>query len=131
MATISFGDSWRQVVEGTKTQTRRPVRTLERANRNPSGEIQSVVRLIQPRFSVGQVFEVMPVSGFEGIAKVADIEITAIRRDDARQISEADARAEGFASAAEFLRASPHLADVWVLEFRVRTTYPDAIAAQA
>ena len=129
MAAISFGESWRQVVDGVKTQTRRPVRSLERASRNPAGEIQSVVRVIQPRYSVGQVFEVVPVPGVEAVTKVADIEVTAIRRENARQISEADARAEGFPSAAEFIRTWNNPADVWVLEFRVLTTYPDAIAA--
>lgn len=129
MTAISFGESWHQVVDGTKTQTRRPVKSLERAIRNSAGDIQSVVRLVQPRYSVGQVFAVVPVSGHDAATRVADIEVTAIRREDARQISEADARAEGFPAAAEFIRASPNAADVWVLEFRLLTTYPDAITA--
>lgn len=48
------------------------------------------------KWEVGKRYAVMPARGVRGLRKVADIEITRIRREDIREISAEDVTAEGF-----------------------------------
>lgn len=92
MANMIFQHTWQSVIDGTKTQTRRIVK--------PGGWLTdsgfAVMRNDKPLYEIGRAYAVMPARGVKGIRKVADIKITGIRREDVRQISEADAIAEGF-----------------------------------
>lgn len=109
MANMIFQATWEQVVSGAKTQTRRIVKWDE--YKAPYGlavpkETIKSVRVPRSRngvelpshvvYEVGKQYAVMPARGVRGLRKVADIQITCIRREDVREISEADAVAEGF-----------------------------------
>jgi hypothetical protein len=139
-----FQDTWKQVVSGQKTQTRRPVLKGDYATvdeDNPARPITQVVRTADagvPKvlYEVGKIYSVQP-----GVAKktVGNIRLTAIRREQLHDLSEADALKEfpvtsegGLAGAEAALRnfkeswntlyskAGPRWEDnpeVWVLEF--------------
>src|SRR5688572_28202857 len=94
-----FQDTWKQVVSGQKTQTRRPVLEGDYATvdeDNPARLITKVVRTADagvPKvlYEVGKIYSVQP-----GVAKktVGNIRLTAIRRERLHDLSEADALKE-------------------------------------
>ena len=90
-----FQYTWQLVIEGRKTETRRIVQPGDRTATPPYDHAGS--------YRVGQIVPVMPSRGVKGIRKVADIRITAIDRQDCRNIRTSDARREGYASDLEFL----------------------------
>jgi hypothetical protein len=126
-----FQHTWQQVMDGTKTQTRRPVRMGEMgyAYQEPApphivavgrrGPISNqwdtfenkpyelkpgTVNHYQPipyRFRLEQEHAIQPGRGKSGIGR---IRITAIRREDVRKISDTDIKAEGFTDRTDFLR---------------------------
>jgi hypothetical protein len=94
-----FQHTWKYVVSGQKTQTRRLVHGgdfTEVDETNPNRPITKVIRTADagvPKvlYEVGKTYSVQP-----GIAKrtVGNIRITAIRRQQLQDLSEADALAE-------------------------------------
>jgi hypothetical protein len=114
---------------GRKTQTRRPMKAGDVQwwdhPEIPEYELKSKVydgkgRI---RWRVGHCYSICPGRGKLGIGF---IEILAIWRQPVREISEADALAEGFENREAFLAAWKALypkgnleAHVWVLEFRL------------
>ena len=82
-----FIHTWRLVVEESKTLTSRL------AYRNPAGEYEC-------RYRAGRAYAVQPKYRAASIATIEVVEVFLAPR--AREISEEDARAEGFASADEY-----------------------------
>src|SRR5689334_12977544 len=97
-----------KVLNGSKVQTRRiqkPTQVLRQIESPFGGYLPlSVVEkhngLVRPVYVVGKTYAVQPG---RGKAAVARIEIIDIKSEDVRQISEADAKAEGFANKLLFL----------------------------
>lgn len=151
---IIFQHTWEKVVSGDKTQTRR--RIIEGDYLSGTG-FAVLTKNGRGVYEVGKQYAVMPARGVKGLRKVADIEITRIRREDVREITESDAIAEGFyadvdfwhtwvdmhdksfyetfAYAADadyldeygFFGRPDKYYDAWALDFRVITVYADAI----
>jgi hypothetical protein len=96
-----FQETWKLLVEHRKTQTRRLIKGRIGSAGHADGTEITYWEL--GSYKLGQRLHVMPARGVLGIKKVADIEITRLRREDAREISEADALAEGFNNGAMFL----------------------------
>ena len=94
-----FQHTWKHVVSGQKTQTRRPVQEGDYAVFNeddPNRPITKVIRTADagvPKvlYEVGKIYSVQP-----GIAKktVGNIRLTAIRRERLHDLSDADALKE-------------------------------------
>jgi hypothetical protein len=91
-----FQNAWKSVLDGSKTQTRRPAQSSDQAVLDEDGNIIKVTRTGEngpPKvlFEVGQSYAVQP-----GPAKktVGRIKITAIRRERLQDISQADALQE-------------------------------------
>jgi hypothetical protein len=98
-----------KVLAGTKTQTRRLAHRGERVCRDDGGDIVSVTRPRTEkrtaraiRFRVGQTYAVQPGRGRQGVGFVR---LTAIREQSLLDISQEDARAEGFQNATDFVLA--------------------------
>lgn len=98
---IIFQHTWEKVVSGDKTQTRRIVTKTQGISAHAEGTVVTYHSV--GNCKVGGVYSVMPARGVKGLRKVADIEITRIRREDVREITESDAVAEGFTSKFKFL----------------------------
>jgi hypothetical protein len=118
-----FQHTWDKVMSGVKTQTRRLAKPGDRLRtvENPFGGyiVQAVLSASgKPRYQVGQTYAVQPGRGQKGLAR---IRITNIRREDVRQISAQDAKAEGFESPLDFLRLWVNLHDPSItLSFQAR-----------
>ena len=170
MANMIFQHTWEKVVSGAKTQTRRIVKWDEyKAPYGLAVPKDTIKSVCVPRsrngvelpshvvYEVGKQYAVMPARGVRGLRKVANIEITRIRREDVREITESDAIAEGFYGDVDFwytwvemhdkayYETFKYAADVdylneygffdrpdkyydaWALDFRVINVYADAI----
>lgn len=107
-----FQHTWQKVLTGEKVQTRRLVKPRqifeERTEFGLPPAVFTVSNASDPRpkvlYEVGKTYAVQPG---RGKAAVARIRILSIRREDVREISDEDVRAEGFSSAARFF-------DTWV-----------------
>lgn len=156
MANIIFQHTWELVVSGAKTQTRRLYSYRHSVSAHAEGT--TITYHSAAGWEVGKTYAVMPARGVRGLRKVADIEITRIRREDIREISEADAEAEGFGYSVNFWHTWVDMHDqsfyetfayaadmdylreygfydrplsrydAWVLDFRVVNVYADAVA---
>jgi hypothetical protein len=92
-----FQYTWKQVLDGSKTQLRRPVQEGDVAVFDDNGSnIIKVTHTAQygpPKvlFEVGQSYSIQP-----GVAKktMGKIKVTAIRREQLQEVSEADALRE-------------------------------------
>lgn len=107
-----FQHTWEKVLSGEKTQTRRIALPEPDGTGSfdcemisyPMG-IESVQRIRvnddswRTIYQVGKTYAVQPSRTAKAIAR---IRITDIRREDVRKISQADAKAEGFANEIEF-----------------------------
>ena len=99
-----FQETWRQVLAGRKTQTRR------------------VVKAGQPcRWVVGKTYAVQPARTQRAVGR---IRITDVRRERLGDITPSDARAEGFDTIDEFVQTWTRLHGrfdpeviVWVVTF--------------
>lgn len=109
-----FQHTWEKVLSGEKTQTRRIVKPHDYINRwHLNGDDDCTINeILTPRkkptkyetsrnvYLLGKTYAVQPGRGQKAIAH---IEITDIRHEDVRCISDEDARAEGFDSPLDFL----------------------------
>ena len=139
-----FQHTWKYVLDGKKTQTRRPVHSGDAAVLDETNTITQVTRTGDfgpPKvlFEVGQRYSVQP-----GVAKktVGKIKVVAIRREHLQDISEADALQEAPVDSSGNDLADPQLAlkafkeawnnkytkpgqcwddnpEVWVVEFKL------------
>lgn len=76
-----FQHTWEQVLAGTKTQTRR------------------IAKGASPPWRVGRSYAVQPGRGKHAVGRIL---VTDVRREPLGRLSARDARAEGYASRAEF-----------------------------
>ena len=102
---------WRQVLDGTKTQTRRPVKASQESNRwdIETDVINEVIQWLdngkeypanmRSIYVVGRTYAVQPGRGKKSVGR---IRVTKIRRERLREISVEDAKAEGANSAPPF-----------------------------
>ena len=106
-----FQHTWEKVLNGEKTQTRRIVKPGDEFFPEELGDVASVMhrdysayRLV---YEVGKIYAVQPGRGKPAVAR---IQITDIRREDVRNISNDDVRAEGYRHVRDFLHvwASMH-----------------------
>lgn len=87
-----------KVTDGSKTQTRRPYKSGDHVR---DEYCSAVYRDGRKKWQVGQRYAVVPGRGKKG---VGHIEVTRLRYDgDVRNISEADAIAEGFETPMDFV----------------------------
>jgi hypothetical protein len=112
-----------QVVNCTKTQTRRVVSENELAIRTRYNQIDSVVCNGRTKWKVGSTYAVQPG---RGQSQVARIRLVKINSERVSRISHSDALAEGFTGRQDFLRtwSSIHGMNsfdrrVWVLKFEL------------
>lgn len=91
-----FQHTWEKVLLGEKTQTRRQRKPLQYYFKETC-QVEKWQRYLTWKtvYAIGKTYAVQPARTAKGIAR---IQIMSIRREDVRQISEADARAEGFDS---------------------------------
>jgi hypothetical protein len=121
-----FQYTWQKVLSGVKTQTRRPAKsseelwTTEYYDKMPEKVLRQGKRV---KWRTGQRYAVQPGRGQKGLGW---IELLDIRFQHLGNISEEEARAEGFASLEEFIRAWLEIhgnydpeQPVWALEFRL------------
>jgi hypothetical protein len=134
-----FAHTIKNVLNGTKTQTRRLCYAADTLGHTKvRGETRvavldgySTAVKPRPRWIVGNTYSVQPerCHASKGRILVCDLR----REDDPTQISDADARAEGFVDAADFVKAwkSLHVKKpvqpVWVITFTL--VHPPARAA--
>jgi hypothetical protein len=100
-----FQHSYQLVLAGCKSQTRR------------------IIRSERPPCKVGATVAVQPGRGKKSVGRIM---VTALSRELLGSITEADARAEGFASRAEFIETWRRMhgqfedhTEIWVIKFRL------------
>lgn len=115
-----FKGTWQQVLDGTKTQTRRPVKrnhgcisfmndpeleTIVKSRWNKNG------KLIHRRiYQVGKTYAVQSGRGKKSLGRIL---ITKIRRENVQSISCADCIAEGLKSSLKKIDATMDLLNQW------------------
>jgi ASCH domain len=87
-----------KIARGLKTQTRRP---FKEGDHFRDLDTSTLYRKGRKQWAVGQRYAVQPGRGKKGIGF---IEVTQIRYEDVREISQADAMAEGFKNRIAFLQ---------------------------
>jgi hypothetical protein len=115
-----------KILKGEKTQTRRLVKPGERLTNYPDGRKVAVVGALPDvsrhiKWVVDQTYAVQPGRGKAGLGRFRLLDI---RQEQVKEISESDAIAEGFGSAAEFFETFESIngkraldKEVWVLTF--------------
>ncbi len=99
-----FQYTWEQVLAGEKVSTRRPVKKGQRAvtqNDRITSVVASLTNGERTVYALGGIYAVQPGRTKKAVGRIG---VTGLRREDVRQISERDARAEGFKSRRDFLR---------------------------
>ncbi len=114
------------VLSRRKTQTRRLARPDQTLIREGNRQVVAMTTAKGHRvvYQVGKTYAIQPARTLKAVAHMT---LTGIREEAVQEISEADARAEGYKSQEEFLAAWRTIhgakADmqqrVWVLEFRL------------
>lgn len=111
------------VLDGTKTQTRRPFKDSDGWVRDPNnlGKYLKVIRNDRTLWEVGKTYAVQPGRGKHGVARIL---ITGIRIDNIVDISDVDLAAEGNFDGREFISlwCEMHGTDnllAWILEFEL------------
>lgn len=121
-----FKETWQQVLDGTKTQTRRPVKPGEYPKiigpglgyPEYPGAIPGTVLEVRRingylKWRVGHTYAVQPGRGKKAVGR---IRITKIRRERLQEITHRDAMAEGIklkATQDPVMEAIRHFADLW------------------
>ena len=135
---MHFQNTWKAVLNGSKTQTRYPVQTGDDAEPDPSGNIMRVTHQAEfgpPKelFAVGKSY---PVQAGVGQKTAGRITVTAIRREPLQAISatdlpqelppapedEAETTLETFQAHWDSLHPNQPWQDnpeVWVVEFKL------------
>jgi len=123
-----FQYTWRQVIAGEKTATRRPVKAGDEAETDAQGQIVAVLHKGRTKYRVGQAYAVQPARTAPAIARIW---LTRIERRAVIDLSDAEAREEGAEDRAGFLRlwelahgAGKLDVDTWVLGFELIETLP-------
>jgi hypothetical protein len=121
-----FQYTWQKVLAGTKTQTRRVAKPAEELwTREQTGPLPEKVihRGNRVKWRTGGRYAVQPGRNQKGVGR---IELLDIRYQHLGNVTEEEAKAEGFASLAEFIQAWTGIhgsfdreLPVWVLEFRL------------
>lgn len=91
-----------KVLSGEKTQTRRIVKPGDELfidYIDPTAVMRRGQSAYRTIFEVGKDYAVQPGRGKKAVAR---IRLLSIRREDAREISDADVKAEGFKTASDF-----------------------------
>ncbi len=115
-----FAHTLDQVIQGQKWQTRRLVKASDCLVEGVA--IQRGTNRIL--YAVGKTYAVQPNRGKKAVARIL---LTGLRRERVADITESDARAEGFLSREEFLSTwcaihgikSDLNREVWVFEFKL------------
>jgi hypothetical protein len=112
------------ILEGRKTQTRRPVKRGDSLGPFTAGRCEVRDLNGRTRWTEGRRYSICPGRGKPRVGLIRILRITRERLD---QITDGNARAEGFACREEFLSRWRELypgsdlsEDVWVLEFDQR-----------
>ncbi len=112
-----------QVLDGSKTQTRRVIKNGEQAVRTRYNQIEAVVHNGRDKWRVGSTYAVQPGRGHSQMARICLVKINS---EAVSRISTAAARAEGFCNRQEFLQTwrdihgdSANDRRVWVLTFEL------------
>jgi len=121
-----FQYTWQKVLAGTKTQTRRVAKSSEELwTKEQDGPMPTKVirRGNKVKWRTGGRYAVQPGRNQKGVGR---IELLDIRYQHLGNVTEEEARAEGFSSLAEFIKAWIKIhgrfdreLPVWVLEFRL------------
>lgn len=118
-----FQHTLENVLNGSKTQTRRVIKPQDNALTDAGGRIIAIVNNGRMKWAVGRTYAVQPSRTGRAVAR---IEITDLRREPADAISLEDARAEGYPNREAFLAGwakihGAHAAQqpVWVVQFRL------------
>jgi hypothetical protein len=111
------------VLNRSKTQTRRIMKSDDVVVRALDNQIQSVTHKGRTKWEVGKTYSVQPRRGAKAVAR---IRLKKIRSENVSRISTADALAEGFKSRQAFLTTWRQIhgddaldVRVWVLEFEL------------
>lgn len=120
-----FQHTWEKVLSGEKTQTRRLVRPNQLFIHVPP----SVGRLSQNGkykaiYETGKSYAVQPARGQKAVGR---IQIAGIWREDVRDISHKDAKAEGFPTKYAFLQVWTNMHDKSLGEWEMVTAYDSLI----
>jgi hypothetical protein len=111
------------ILNETKTQTRRIIKADEQVVRGRHNKIHAVLLNGRTKWQVGKTYAVQPARGTCAIAR---IKLTKIRSEYITRISTKDAIAEGFADRQDFLATWRNIhglsglnVRVWVIEFEL------------
>lgn len=111
------------LLSGRKTQTCRLTKAGEVTERDANGAIVAVTAKGRDKYRVGKTYAVQPARTQPAVAR---IRLTGIERKNVQEITEAEAKAEGYANRDEFfdvwrtVHGEKKLnADVWALRFEL------------
>ena len=109
------------VLNGEKTQTRRPVKPNEDAFYDDNGQMIAVLHKGRTKWQVGKNYGVQPSRTGKAVAR---IEIRSIKQESVQSVTDEDARKEGAKNREDFLNLWEDIhgenmrdADAWVLSF--------------
>ena len=118
-----FQYTYKAILDGRKTTTRRVRKPSDQAVYADDGRIEAVLVNGREKWRVGKTYSVQPGRGKPQIAR---IRITGIDAENVTDVTNAAARAEGSADREDFLRLWVEVngeanakADVWVLHFEL------------
>lgn len=118
-----FQYTFEDVLNRSKTQTRRIVKAEDTIRTADDGSVQAVLRKGRTLWQVGKYYSVQPGRMKKSVGR---IEVTSLRQENIQAVSEADAIAEGVGGRAEYLELwqeihGPHSLDkqVWVIDFKL------------
>lgn len=121
-----FQYTWQKVLSGQKSQTRRLARETDKlwaVEREDKTEAKVLLRNDRAKWRTGRTYAVQPGRNQKAIARIRLLDI---RHQLLGHISEAEARAEGYASPEAFREVWHQIhgsydpkQPVWVLEFRL------------
>lgn len=118
-----FQYTYEAIFDGRKTQTRRVRKPSDQAVYGADGKIEAVLVNGREKWRVGKTYSIQPARGKPQIGR---IRIVGLEAENVTDITESDARHEGSADKADFLRTWEKVngaanldADVWVVKFEL------------